>query len=423
MAKPLILSHPTDSIRYTRRNMRDNAYKLTGAEIENTFYYIMPKFAQQNGKIGVQTHGHPLKKNAIPKYDRNAKPAETPYDATTKYKRTIDNWRSGMMGEGSLSYRLQIRSRPEVQQQISEIESEVPFDTPNRRRVIDEIVDNLLRTIEAEEIKTGATEGVKQRYDIISNNAKREMEMRAYMERRRQKMGQGVRTKFGEDTFDVDDNFVVEDVPDFEAEDLEKQPREEVPPQEDILTEGAPAGGSAMSSTQFILEEANLGQTAKMSIESTPAERLKQELSLTQSRIYGYVRSGEQRGYNPLIRLAERIKSLTGYSSSIPKYLRTDEEIIAFSRETGIKPANVEYLRSVFDKASRDEFGSKRQKYSLSGLARANKTRGKSQVDNALEAITINTIIENVIQGRTIFDIKQDEEEFKNMFGGGDDGY
>lgn len=423
-AKVLTLAHPADYAKYTRNNMRDNQAKRTFSKEERTYYFNTPKFAQQNGKMGAE--GHPLKrilkKNAS--IDKNAKPAKLPFDAATKYRKNMNNWRDGMMGEGSLAYRLQIRSRPEVQEQLRQLESEIPFDTPNRSQVIQEITDNLLRTIEQEEIKTGATEGIKQRYEIISSDARRQMILNGLLERRRQKMGQAEKTVFGRDTDDVDDNFITEDVPDFENDDIEKEDREEVPPFEDIITEGAPPSDFAISSTQFIMEEGNITEETKQQFIDVGAEQLKQNLSLIQSRIYGYVKAGEERGYNPIIRLAERIKSLSGNPANIPRSLNTSADIMAFSRETGIRPENVDFLKSIFEKSSRTDFGSKRQKYSLSGLVRANKTRGRSQFDNAAEAITINTIINNIMQGRTNFNIKQEEEEQRSLiFGDDDDGY
>jgi hypothetical protein len=430
----MMMSHPVDSIRYTRNNMLDKTRKLTGSSIEKTFYYSMPKFAQQNGKIGVQGYGHPMKRMAKTRIDPNARPAKLPYDAQSAYGRQMDEWREGMMGEGSLSYRLQIRARPEVQAQLRRIEQDIPFDTPNRNQLIEEITGNLLRTIEREEIKTGATEGIKARFGIAASDARREMEQFGLMEKRRQQLGRGTRSKFGEDSYEPSDQEISDGELDW-GEDVDDQYERSRPqaaePDDDVAEEQTPTSNFAMRYTEFMKAEADLDIGTANRLASKPSEELRGELAEVQQRLYGFLATGLNRGYNPMVRLAQRVKALRGNSGDLPTTLNTDEDIQRFSRLTGITPQNVHYLKEQLENRPAEQFGELGKKYNINSVARSASSRGKVsreiQYRNALEAVMINTVIANIISGRPPSfaedgtEGREEEEEYEEEEEGGED--
>lgn len=425
--------------------MRDVNYKATNTPVERNFYYSMPKFAQQNGKIGIQGYrgGHPLKTPQITLRNPSSKNVKSPYDSATKYKRRMDNWREGMAGEGSLAFRLQLRSRPEVQLQIRNIESEVPMSTPNRNQIIDQMIDNLLRTIEQEEIRTGAAEGIKARFGIVASDARRYMEQIAASQRRRDFVGRGTRSQFGMDTYDAEEEVYDQDsMPpsvdddDYGDEELDLGEDEEEAGEGGIKSR--PAGEEAIQSRlrgdeeprfvsrripedenigntlsrnslratkylEFIKQEAAVDDTVKRIIDSTGREEMMNELSMTQDRIYKWVYNGIRQGYDPMVRLASRVQSLLGSGASIPQRLDTDEDILRFSALTGIEKRNAIYMREYIAAVGKDAFGGKRQKYSIQALARA-RSRNKplstdEQLKLSMEAVVINSLISSIGDG------------------------
>lgn len=215
MSKPLTLSNKVDFIKYTRNNFQDVNRKPVNSSIEKDFWFSNAKFAKTTANLI-----HPDKNYRPMIGNQNYKNVSRPYDVSSKYRRTMDVFLTGREGEGNFAYRLSIKRRPEVQAQINDMIEQIPLSTPNRNQILDEMVDNLLKQIEQEEIKSGALGAVELNdlRKLKDGEAKDELIMKARLERIRHKLGQGVITALGMDRTTVDIADEVDGVIDEEDE-------------------------------------------------------------------------------------------------------------------------------------------------------------------------------------------------------------
>jgi hypothetical protein len=128
---------------------------------------------------------------------------------------------TGSITDGNPVYRQFLKSRPEVQQQLREIEEQIPLYVPNRQKIIDDMTQQLLRSVEQEQLKVGARD-ISVVSGIMDGDARLKMFNDARIERRRHQLGAGVRTNMATQTGEEE-----KEEEEKEDEDEEEEEKEE----------------------------------------------------------------------------------------------------------------------------------------------------------------------------------------------------